>query len=568
MKPRKEFTAEFLPILFALIGMLLAGCTTGQSQQAYRIGLLGDDITTFDPGLVADGGSEEAVETVFTGLVSLDDKQAVQPQLAASLPTISSDGLTYTFTLKPDLHFSDGTPLTVHDVAYSIDRALSPAISSQSGITLTYLGLIKDAANRANGKIATLIGDSLIPVNNNTIKIIISQKCAYFLETLTYPTSYVVEKKVIDKWGSKWTDHLSDNGGQGGDGPWKVRSYSHTTGITLVPNTQYYGKPQKLQSLVFLFYKSVDTMYAAYQANQLDESDVPPDAQAPAKELNVAPKLSISYIGMNYLYKPFDNIDIRQAFSLASNRDEMTNTIYNGQATPTCHIIPNGIPGANPNLQCPAGAPTKGDKTLAQQLFAQGLAAEGLTKDTFPSITLVYPSGAQDTQDQVTTEISIWSSVLGVTIIPRAEAPLQYETDLNTTTCQTPNDLDNCENKGLAMWWSGWAADYPDPQDWTTLQFGTGAPNNASNYGQNLSTDVTDQQAVQAELTNADADLGTDRLSLYMDAEQKLVNDVAWLSLDQPEAAILIKPYVHGIVPNALGLTPPDDWCSIHMNFH
>src|SRR5262249_22450079 len=219
------------------------------------------------------------------------------------------------------LHFSDGTPLTAHDVAYSIDRALSPDISSQNGVALTYLGPIKGAADRAGGKIPTLIGYSLIVVDNNTIKIVTSQKSAYFLEALTYPTSFVVEKRVIDKWGSRWTDHLSDNGGQGGAGPWKVQSYNRTTGITLVPNTQYYGKAQTLQVHKIVFYKSLDTMYSAYQENQLDSTGVPSTAVAQAEglgtELYRVPTLTTFYITMNYLYKPFDNIDIRQAFSLA-----------------------------------------------------------------------------------------------------------------------------------------------------------------------------------------------------------------------------------------------------------
>ena len=576
MRSCKKFAVEFLPIMLALVSLLVAGCGEGgasnNSQQIYRIGTLSSDITTLDPAIAADIGSDNAIYPVFIGLVSLDDNQEVQPQLAASLPIISSDGLTYTFTLKPNLHFSDGTPLTAHDVAYSLDRALSPAVSSQNGVAMTYLGLIKGAADRAGSVIPTLIGSSLIVVDNNTLKIVISRKSAYFLQALTYPTSFVVEKRVIDKWGSSWINHLSDNGGQGGAGPWKVQSYDHTTGLTLVPNTQYYGKAQTLQVLKFVFYKSLDTMYADYQANQLDSTSVPSSAIAQAEglgtELYRVPTLTTFYMTMNYLYKPFDNIDIRQAFSLAIDRDELAKNINNGQVTPTCHIIPNGMPGYNPNLKCPGGASTKGNKTLAQQLFAQGLAAEGLTKATFPSITLAYPRDFQGAQDQVTTAISMWSNVLGVTIHSRAEDNKQFLTDVNNTACQTPNNLAHCLNKGLAMWWLGWTADYPDPQDFTTLQFGAGAPNNAWNYGQNLSAAATNQRAAQAELAGADADLGPDRLSLYNDAEQKLVNDVVWLSLYQPESITLIKPYVYGVVPNALGTTPADDWAYIYISAH
>lgn len=586
MRSGKKFTIGFLPTLFALIAMMVAGCGTSAtnpttskpapapaSQQVYRVGVLGSDIATFDPAISTDINSATAINTVFTGLLSLNDKLAVQPQLAAALPVISADGLTYTFTLRPNLKFSDGKPLTATDIAYSIDRALSPAVSSLNGVTETYLGLIKDAHGRVTGKVSTLIGDSLIVQDPTHLEIVVSQKTAYFEEALTYPTADVVEKSVVEQWGlNKWTDHLSDNGGQGGAGPFKVQTYSHTTGITLVPNTDWYGTQTKLQKLELVFYKSLDTMYSAYQANQLDNTGIPSadDAQAETKtkEFYNIPQLAIFYIALNFLYKPFDNINIRQAFSLAINRDVIAKSIYHDLVTPTCHVIPKGMPGYFPSLTCAGGGPTKGDPALAKKLFAQGLQEEGLTAATFPAITLTYPTGSQDTANEVTTEIGMWSSVLGVNINSHAEDFNQLLTDVTNTVCATPSTPQKCVNKGLSMWWLGWIADYPDEQDWTSLQFASGSANNAFNYGQNISSDAADQQQVQNTLAQADVDQGNDRASLYNGAEQKLVNDVAWLSIDQSDGVALIKPYVVGIVPNAQGLTPADDWADLYISTH
>lgn len=120
------------------------------------------------------------------------------------------------------------------------------------------------------------------------------------------------------------------------------------------------------------------------------------------------------------------------------------------------------------------------------------------------------------------------------------------------------------------MWTLGWIADYPDPQDWTTLQFAKGAPNNNSNYGQNLGnpTDVAEQQSVQQQLAKADVDLGPDRMSLYNSAEQALVNDVAWLSLDQVQNVYMVKKYVQGFFFNAQAINPPDDWANFYIAAH
>jgi oligopeptide transport system substrate-binding protein len=581
MRSGKKFTLGLLPTFLALVAMLVTACggpstpakpaQAPASQQNFRIALGGiSDIATFDPGLSTDIDSATAIDMVFTGLVQENDQLQVTPQMATW--TVSPDNLTYTFHLKSGLKFSDGSALTATDVAYSIDRALSPAINSQTGVSGTYLGLIKDSAARLGGTEATLVGDSINVVDPSTLTITVDHATGYFLQALTYPTAYVVEKKVIDQWGAKWTDHLGDNGGQGGDGPFMVQTYNHSTGITLVPNPNYYGKAQTLKKVQLLFYKQVETAYKAFQANQVDQAAVPPadvaQAQKDTAEYKMAPQLTIFYATMNYLYKPFDNIDIRQAFELAVNKDVIAKDIEKGLATPTCHIIPQGMPGYNASLKCPDGAPTKGDPTKAKQLLQEGMAQEGLTAATFPSVTITYPSGAQDTADQITTMIQAWQSILGITVKSQA---VDFSTLLSETaasTCATPDNPQACMNKGLQMWWLGWIADYPDPQDWTTLQFDKGASYNEWNYGQNFSADAAQQVATQQLLEQADKNLGSNRMAQYDQAEQQLVNDVVWMPLFQADAAGLFKKYVQGIVLNAQGLTPPSDWANIYIAVH
>lgn len=584
MRSGKKLALGLLPSLLTIVAMIVAGCGSSsagplnttkpqaapKSQQIYRVGLPETDIASFDPAIATDLPSISAIQMVFTGLVQENNQLQVQDQLAAS-HQVSADGLTYTFHLKPNLKFSDGTPLNANDVAYSIDRALSPAISSLNGVTQTYLGLIKDSDLRLNGKKASLIGDSIMVTDDNTISLTISKQAPYFLEALTYPTAYVVEKSVIDKWGTKWTDHLSDNGGVGGDGPFKVKNYSHTTGIQLVPNTSYYGPQTQLQEFDINFYKTVETEYAAYQANQLDQSAVPPedDAQAEAKvkEFHEFPELTIDYLTMNYLFKPFDNVHIRQAFADAINKDALSKALYNGLRTPTCHIIPKGMPGYNPNLTCPGGVPTKGDPAKAKALFQQGLLEEGLTAATFPPVKITYESGAPTLENEITTVRQEWQQVLGVNVTTQVVDFNSLLQLLNTTTC-TQTDVTKCQNKGMQMWALAWGADYPDPQDWTTLQFDKGSPNNSWNYGQNLGSGTSEQQAVQQELEQADVNLGSNRISQYVDAEQKLVNDVAWIPMFQRTGNYVAKPYVFGLVDNALNEPPPDSWANVYIAVH
>ena len=578
MKSGKKINKGFLPTLLALIAMLVVACEGGGGtsnvtptaattkapavQQILNLPLSVSDILTFDPGLASDQASVDAINTVFTGMVQLNDQLQVTSQMATTW-TSSPDGLTWTFTLKSGMKFSDGSPLTSADVVYSIDRALSPQISNRSGDALTYLGLIKDSDKRSAGKIPSLINDSLLTPDANTVVIKLNQATAYFLQALSYPASYVVEKKVITQWGSKWTDHLADNGGQGGAGPFTVSSYEHTKGINLVPDPHYYGPRPQLTKLNFLFYQSTKTQYAVYQAGQLDETAISSADYAQASvrsDFSKNPELMISYYTMNYLIKPFDNIHIRQAFELALNKDVLAQAVYKGRMTPTCHIVPSGMPGYNPNLQCPGGAPTSGDAMKARALFNQGLQEERLTLATLPPIKITYTTGSPDQDNEITVVRQMLHNVLGVTVQPD---PIDFEMLLI--------DLDNTINnaKGLQMWAIGWIAEYPDPKDLTTLQFDKGSPYNSSNYGQNKSSDAVQQQQVQQQLEQADVNTDVNaRFQIYNQAEQQLVNDVAWMPMFQSEATRLLKPYVVGRVYNGLGLVPPNDWANVYIAAH
>ena len=580
MQSSKKLGLKLLPTLLVLMSMLLVACggstststTPVPSQKApaaqqilnmpFQNGI--SDLKTMDPALSTDAPSISGIDLVFTGLVQFDNNLKVTPQLASSY-SVASDGLTWTFHLRPNLKFSDGTPLTSADVVYSINRALLPATKSVVGPV--YLGLIKDSDKLNAGKIPTIIGDSLLTPDPNTVVIIANKQAAYFLDALVYSTSYVVEKSVVEKNGATWTDHLADNGGQGGDGPFKVLSWTHGTNITFVPNPNYYGPQPQLSKLIYPFYKDTATNFQAYQAGQTDYSSVPSANLATAKALpnnqySSVPQLWINYYTMNYLTKPFDNIHIRQAFALAINKDLIVHSVWKDAYIATNHIVPKGMPGYNPNLTAPDGVTgTSGDTTKAKALLQQGLQEEGWSSvSQMPAIKLTYPSGSPDTDNEVAALQQMWQTTLGINVKANPE-------DFNKLLTDTEAALNN--PNGLQFWGIAWIADYPDPQDWTTLQFGKGSQYNQINYGQNTTANAAEQQQVQQALAAADVNQDqTTRMQAYNQAEQSLVNDVAWLPMEQVAVSQVLKAYVRGIVFNPQLLIPPNDWGNIFIATH
>src|SRR3989440_10791775 len=568
---RKKFTSRLLPIALCLLAILLAACDLGggnpqasklvkapANKQILTTPQVGTSNITLDPALVlsADQTSMNAISMIYTGLVQLDDKLQVQPQLAQSWE-VSSDGLTYTFHLRHNLKFSDGTLLTSADVAYSINRALVPA--TKSSVAPIYLSLVRDSDKLLAGFIPTftLIGDSLLTPDNNTLIIQIKKKAPYFLDMLTYPCSYVVEKRLIDTYKTSFTAHLTEGGSSG---PFKVSHYTPGQEIDFVPNTNYYGPQPQLKKVAFPFYQQADNAYRAYQAGQADLTGVPVSTFASdkkRKDFYQVPQLWINYYTMNYLVKPFDNIHIRQAFALAINKTLIVHTVWKDSLIATNHIVPQGMPGYYPDLAGPDGTQsTSGNPAKAQALFKQGLQEEKIA--TLPPIKLTYATSTSFAyfDQEVTAMVKMWHDVLGVTVTPD---PIDYNALLTQVTLATGNA------SGLQFWGLTWMAEYPDSQDWLTRQFDRGVPNNNMNYGQNTSTNVARQQYLQQQLENADSNSHEDsRLKSYQQAEQQLVNDVAWMPMEQVTLTFLRQPTVIGIVDNAQGIIPPNDWANIY----
>ncbi len=572
MRSTKKFTLGILPTFLCLLSLLVVACgsgtaSTGTVQKAADNkqvfidaapirGL--SDIKTFDPALDSDVYSADAINMVFTGLIEFDQNLNLRPELAQSY-SVGPDGVTYTFKLRPNLLFSDGTPLTSKDVVYSIDRALQPA--TKSPVAGTYLNLVKDSDKLLAGKIKTIIGDSLLTPDDNTVVIVTNKKAAYFLNALTYQDSYVVEKKLIDQYGVNFTDHLSD--GAGGSGPWMVKKYARGQEIDFVPNPRYYGPKPQLKEVIFPFYKDRTTLYKAYQTGATDNAFVPSAQLAQAKQLtnefHSFPELAVSYYTMNYLVKPFDNIKVRQAFALALNKDAIVHAVYKDTDIATNHMVPQGMPGYNANLKGPDGtSSTKGNPILAKQLLTQGLQEDGMTLASLGTVSVYSSSsGSADLRNEFAAEQQMWQSALGVTI-------KFVDEDFNKLTSDTINATNN--PKGIAMWGLGWGADYPDPQDFTTLQVDKGSPQNNMNYGQNTSANSADQQAVQQQLETADAISSSNRMQQYYDLEQKLVNDVVWIPTYQQAEQEVEKPCIVGLQFAANLETYPVAWANIYKS--
>ena len=180
---------------------------TPHPKTTVQWGLAGiSDLPTLDPALASDAASISVASLVYGGLVRFDRHLRVQPD-GASHWTISRDGKTYTFFLRPNLRFADGSKVTANDFVAALDRALGP--EGPAGTAPFYLQLIVGSTSGTKPR-------GIVAVNRSTVRITLTHPAAHFLSELAFPSSFVPEPSLVRRYGASWTDHAM------GFGPYMV----------------------------------------------------------------------------------------------------------------------------------------------------------------------------------------------------------------------------------------------------------------------------------------------------------------------------------------------------------
>jgi ABC-type transport system substrate-binding protein len=477
---------------------------------------LDDDPSSLDPALVSDVSSALVVRSLFSGLVRLDNSMEAVPDLAASID-VSADERTYTFKLRPDATFADGTPITADDVQWSIERATDPATGPI--IASTYLDDIQGVNEKVSGAASSLSG--LKVVDAQTVAITLREPSALFLLKLTHPPSYVVDRRAVARGGA-WYEQAN------GSGPFTIDSWDRRRRMELVPNLHYYGTPVKLDRITFLIGAEGSNSLGLYETGKIDLTDIGSysldrinDPSDPLHtELRITPLLSLNYIGFNTALAPFDDPKVREAFSLLIDRVRLAEVSYNGTVVAARGILPPGMPGARPeDLPEP-----RADIARAKQLLAESSygGAEGL-----PPI-VGYTSGGG-----VGLLAQIAKDELGIEIEIRAQERFgDYLTSLDTD----PYNLYDLS----------WIADYPDPQNFLEVLFGSNGQYNRTNYSDPAIDDLVAQAKAERDETK--------RGELYRQAEKRMLAAHIVVPLFHSTDYSLVKPYVDGLEITPLGI--------------
>ena len=517
-------------IVIALLA--LSGCArsvkTGPSPDNYLRLAMSTEPTTFDPAMVEDGPTIDMLQQIYEGLVQWTPQNTLAPALATSW-SVSKDGRTYTFHLRPGVKFQSGDPVTAQAVATSLSRSLARATGSPVGIT--YLGDIVGAQTFNAGKAKTLSGVKVIDAL--TIQIAIQQPKAYWLNVLTYPTAYVINPNAVAKDAQgRITDINTD-----GTGPFKLLSHQSGISVELAANTSYWQGPPAISGQHRLIVTDAQTRHSMYVDGDLDIVDetsgaLAADEATPVLESQIKQfnRAATYYVSLNQNPKagfaPFKDIRVRQAFAYATDKKRIVDIVFAGRRDIAQDILPEGIPGFDASFRALPYDPAKARSLMAAAGYPGG--------QGFPPLPIAYRESNPDLGKTVDLLRQMYQENLGVTVMPQ-------QTEWSALLSADDNGV-------LPSVHMRWSADYLDPQDFYSLLYHTGSEENRLGYSNPMVDSLCDKADSEQDPTT--------RIALYRQVEEILQTDFSRIPLYYQRDAELIKPYVGGLQDSLMGHLP------------
>lgn len=413
---------------------------------------------------------------------------------------VSEDGLTYSFTLREGVEFSNGNALTADDVLYSFARLLT-AGGVNDDIPLEILG----GAELQNGDSDELAGFNVIDDYHFDITLVAAN--AGFIAELTGPAMSIVDKETmesVDNFGLSCEDTI-------GTGSYVITEWVVNDHYTLEYNDKYWGDEPSVKKMVVSIIPDPSTQNLMYQNGELDIIDLESldssIVEATYKTLYsdkivVSPRVGLTYFALNANNEYLSDVNVRKALQMAIDADAIVASIYGGDAIVENGIIPQGVWGFNSALERPAYDPAAAKALLAEAGYAEGEIHFEFAMDSSASgnVQLVYQVIQQQLQ------------AIGIS----AEIKSYDESSW----------LDLRKSGEMDSFVANWTMDYNDPANIMYTFFGS-ADKTAIRSLNYADADVMARVAAASGITDDAA-----RMAEYQALEEKIVvEDAAWVPL-------------------------------------
>ena len=433
---------------------------TGDKELAVQIG---PDPETIDPALnsAVDGGN--MLLHAFECLLTVGEDGTLQPGQAESWET-SEDGLTWTFHLRDGLKWSDGTPLTANDFVYSWQRVCDPAVAAPYAETV--LGMVKGYEEAIAGDTSAL---AVSAPDDLTLVVELDAPCSYFGSLAAFATLSPVQQATVEANGDAWAvapeTYVSN-------GPFYMTEWVPGSHITFSKNPNYWNADAiKLDRLKFLLIEDSNAAYSAYQTGEaLMIKDVPTE-EIPSLQGNgefyVDPIIGTYYLSLNLTEEVFQDARVRQALSLAIDREYVAGTLMQGTYTAASNFMGPGwvdTDGSEFMANANGGQPYidvtdyEGNLAKAKELLAEAGYPDG---EGFPAISY-------------TTNDAGYHKVVAE-YLQQAWAELGITLDVNIVEWASFTPMRRAQEYDAAR--NGWVGDYSDPSNMLELFYSSNGNN-------------------------------------------------------------------------------------------
>jgi oligopeptide transport system substrate-binding protein len=476
------------------------------------------DPASLDPHKVSGDWENRIVGDIFEGLLTEDiDAKPIAGQ--AESWEISEDGLAYTFHLRDGIKWSDGTPVTAGDFVFALRRIMDPTTAS----SYAYLQYpIKNAKAINSGEIKDLTQLGVEAVDDRTLKITLETPTPFFLSALTHYTAFPIPKHVVEAKGADWVkiENIVTNG------PYRPIEWVPGSHVKTEKNPEYYATAElKIDNVVFYVLEDISAALKRYRSGEFDIlTEFPTDQYQWLQdnhpgEARVAPFAGLYYYVMNSSKPPLDDVRVRQALSMAINREVIGPQIL-GTGEPAAYSwVP---PGMNNYVGTPYNATWADLDYAAKVEQAKALLAEaGYGPDKPLEIQLRY--NTNENHKRIAVAISAMWKVLGINVtLYNAETKVHYA---------------ELKQGQLEVARAGWLADYNDPVNFLQLL----RSDIGDNYGR-WKNDEFDALLSEAATTQ---DLDA-RAELLYKAEKIAIDDSAAVPIYYYLSRNVVSPKVSG----------------------
>ncbi len=490
------------PVLGRLVGLSGNTLVYARSQ----------DAQTLDPALAQDEESNKVISNIFEGLVRYKpDTTSIEPCLAESWH-VSLDGREWTFFLRKNVKFHDGTPFNSEAVRFSIERQMPPRRQEPTAYASFTFGMV----------------DSIKTPDPYTVKFILKYPYTPFLNNLAMPVSApIVSPAAASALGEDFGDRPV------GTGPFRFSSWKKGSSISLEANRDYWGKSAGCSSLVFTVIKNSRLRSLALKLGLADIADgiTPDDARYLEQKGHLIlqkPGLDLNYLGFYTDKEPFNNPAIRKAAAMSIDREHVAG-LFKGASYEANSPLPPGVLGYDPYTRPLPYDPAGAKELLAQQGYPEGIK---ITLITYTNPRPYNPIGGEKLARYLQAEM----------------ARVGIETEIKTYAWREYKDaLLNKEGNAFLY---GWISDNGDPDNFlytllSSSQIDSGL--NTTRY-RNNELDlllVMAQQEIEPAI----------REQLYRNAVKILSQDTPWLILNHSLSIYATTPELEGFIPHYDGFT-------------